>query len=171
MNDDAFARLIAEDVKNNISPSQREYLNLDSNLHRWRRGLYALVSNLNQQIAALEADQQDDAQRYSAMGRDGEKLLGQSIEYYSSKISKIKRFKFHVEKRLDEVILRIESGDNNEPTFTDLLKNAILKHKELMHQLEMEPTEIDEALWAAVDNVWLFKDVAKQPGEGNAYAS
>ena len=171
MNDDAFARLIAEDVKNNISPSQREYLNLDSNLHRWRRGLYALISNLNDQIAALEADQQDDAQRYSSMGRDGEKLLGQSIEYYSSKISKIKRFKFHVEKRLDEVIVRIESGDNNEPTFADLLKSAILKHKELMHQMEMEPTDIDEALWASVDNIWLFNNISRQQDDGSAYAS
>lgn len=158
MNDDAFARLIAEDVKNNASTAQREFLMLDSNLHRWKRGLVALVENLNQQIAVIEADQEDDMARYVSLGKDGEKLLGKAVEYYSTKISKIKRFKFHVEKRLDEVCSRIEDGDLPEIPFADFLKNAILKHKELMIQFNLEPTEIDEALWAAVNHSWLFND-------------
>jgi hypothetical protein len=172
MNDDAFARLIAEDVKNTATPSQREYLALESNLHRWKRGLIALVENLNQQIASLDADQQDDMQRYISMGKDGEKLLGQSIEHYTSKIAKIKRFKFHVEKRLNEVNSRLENNGMENASFAEFLKAAILKHKELMLELELDPTEIDEALWAAVDNIWNFDNVLSRIHGGDSlYAS
>lgn len=160
MNDDAFARLIAEDVKNKVSESQRQYLSMPQNLGRWRRGLVALLDNLNDQIASIDADQHDDMERYAMLGKDGEALLAQSVEFYTSKITKIKRFKFHVEKRLNEVTSKIESDGNNEFDFAEFLKSAILKHKSLMYQLEMEPTDIDEALWAAVDNVWKFDQVS-----------
>lgn len=172
MNDDAFALLIAEDVKNTATPSQREYLALESNLHRWKRGLLALAENLNQQIASLDADQQDDMQRYVAMGKDGEKLLGQSIEHYTLKIAKIKRFKFHVEKKLNEVNSCLENSGTENASFADFLKAAILKHKELIIKFELDPTEIDEALWAAVDNVWNFDNALSRMHETDGlYAS
>lgn len=172
VNDDAFARLIAEDVKNNSSPSQREFLGMKSNLNRWQRGLIALASNLNQQIASIESDEESDASRYLGMGQEGLVLLSQSIEYYTSKKSKIRRFKFHVEKRLDEVTLMIESNGDGQISYAEFLKAAILKHREMMDGFELEPTEIDKALWAAVDNSWEFDSIQNlNKGNSNAYAS
>lgn len=139
---------------------------MSSNLNRWQRGLIALISNLNQQVENLEADQKEDMDRYLSMGKPGEILLSQSVEHYSSKITKIKRFKFHVEKRLDEVTIMIESGGNSNLSYAEFLKAAIIKHKELMESMEMEPTEIDKALWAAVDNSWQFDSIGT-----TAYAS
>ena len=169
MNDDAFARLIAEDVKNNSSVSQREFLAMKSNLNRWQRGLIALSSNLNQQIASIESDEQADVSRYIGMGEEGSMLLSQSIEYYAAKKSKIRRFKFHVDKRLDEVTLMIESSGDGQLSYAEFLKAAILKHREMMDKLELEPTEIDKALWAAVNNSWQFDSI--ENSSNNVYAS
>lgn len=172
MNDDAFARLIAEDVKNNASMAQREYLCMESNLNRWQRGLIALVSNLDEQISAIESDESSDASRYTDMGKDGIFLLSQSIEHYAAKKSKIRRFKFHVEKRLDEVTMMIESNGNGSLGYAEFLKAAILKHRELMDRFDLEPTDIDKALWAAVNNSWEFETIenGQKPGS-NVYAS
>jgi hypothetical protein len=172
VNDDAFARLIAEDVKNNASLAQREYLCMESNLNRWQRGLIALVSNLEEQIILIENDESSDASRYTNMGKDGVFLLSQSIEHYAAKKSKIRRFKFHVEKRLDEVTMMIESGESSSDGYAEFLKAAILKHRELMDRFDLEPTDIDKALWAAVNNSWEFDTIgnSKKP-ENNAYAS
>lgn len=172
MNDDAFARLIAEDVKNNASIAQREYLAMESNLNRWQRGLIALASNLDEQISAIESDESSDASRYTNMGKDGLFLLSQSIEHYSAKKSKIRRFKFHVEKRLDEVTMMIESNGDSSLGYAEFLKAAILKHRELMDRFDLEPTDIDKALWAAVNNSWEFESIenSEKPGN-NAYAS
>lgn len=162
MNDDAFARLIAEDVKNKISRSQREYLEMPSNLHRWQRGLIALVKNLDSQIDNLQQDEDDDVDRYRSLGADGSKLLAEAVESYTAKKTKIKRFKFHVEKRLDEVSRMIEfSTDSNTAlSLAEFLKAAILKHKELIEKFDIEPTNLDIALWAAaIENEWKFDHV------------
>lgn len=158
MNDDAFARLIAEDVKNNISAAQKEYLQMPSNLNRWHRGLIALNRNLEEQIQSIAKDEEADIVRYINLGKDGELLLSQAMTHYSEKKSKITRFKFHVEKRLNEVSIKIDSGDNGEPSYSEFLKLSILKHKELIEKLELEPTDIDKALWASIDGLWLFDD-------------
>ena len=172
MNDDAFARLIAEDVKNNISSAQKEYLSMPSNLNRWYRGLMALNRNLEQQIEGIGRDEEADVVRYINLGKDGEFLLSQAMSHYSEKKSKITRFKFHVEKRLHEVALKIESGNEAEPSYAEFLKSSILKHKELIEKLELEPTEIDKALWASVDGLWLFDETRKTVHQnGTAHAS
>ena len=158
MNDDAFARLIAEDVKNNISAAQKEYLQMPSNLNRWHRGLVALNRNLEQQIENINKDEEADIVRYINLGKDGEFLLSQAMSHYSEKKSKITRFKFHVEKRLNEVSIKAESGENHETSYAEFLKASILKHKEMIEKLELEPTDIDKALWASVDGLWTFDD-------------
>lgn len=161
MNDDAFARLIAEEVKNKASQSQREYLEMPSNLHRWQRGLIALVNNLEKQLQDIEQDEELDTKRYRDMGNDGSRLLSEAVEHYTNKKTKIKRFKFHVEKRLNEVtgLIEFSSDSNAALSFAEFLRAAILKHKELMEKLDLVPTVIDEALWAAVDNEWKFDSI------------
>ena len=39
MNDEAFSRLVAEEVKNKASDAQKKYLALPENLERWKVGL------------------------------------------------------------------------------------------------------------------------------------
>ena len=39
MNDESFARLVADDVKNKSTEAQKKYLQLPENIKRWRRAL------------------------------------------------------------------------------------------------------------------------------------
>ena len=54
MNDEAFSRLVAEEVKNKASEAQRKYLALPENLERWKRALQYLSSNLEEQIVEID---------------------------------------------------------------------------------------------------------------------
>ena len=74
LTDDAFAQLVAEEVKNKLSPGQRQVLLESVNWDRWKRALNALSDNLLTQIESIEADAESDANRYMALGRDGRKL-------------------------------------------------------------------------------------------------
>ena len=47
MNDDSFARLVAEEIKNKVSDQQREYLKLPENWGRWQRAVSILLKNLD----------------------------------------------------------------------------------------------------------------------------
>lgn len=54
MDDQTFARLVAEEAKNRISPSQRSLLTSKENWERWRLNLVALLENLDRQIQFVE---------------------------------------------------------------------------------------------------------------------
>ena len=41
----------------------------------------------------------------------------------------------------------------------ELFENAIIQHKRLMEEFDMEPSAADEALWAALDGKWMFDSV------------
>jgi hypothetical protein len=38
----------------------------------------------------------------------------------------------------------------------ETLKKAIIKHRALLREFELEETSIDRALWAVLNNEWLF---------------
>lgn len=162
MNDDAFARLVAEEVKNKVSKSQRLVLMQKENWDKWKRALLALVETLQVQLETIAEDEKADRQRYSGLGSDGQTLLAMATSEYANRRSKIERFKFHVERRLDEVEQMIQTG---QPLENDPLKNAILyenaikKHRELIEQYDIEPTPIDLALWDALEGQWSFNKV------------
>ena len=143
MTNDAFARLVAEEVKNRVSQQQVDYLNLPENWNRWHRALLALDKNLEGQLERLESDKERDADRYTKLGDD-------------------ERFKFHVENKIDYVTQKIALGVNSyvqdEMSQSEaLLRNGIQRHKDLLAEYDMEPTEIDKALWALLDGKWLFE--------------
>jgi hypothetical protein len=162
MNDDIFARLVAEEVKNKVSKSQRLVLMEKQNWDRWKRALVALVGTLQSQLDNLADDEESDRERYAELGSDGQRLLAMALADYNMRRSKIERFKFHVERRLDEVEQMITTG---QPAHTDPLKNAILyenaikKHRELIETYDIEPTVIDLALWDSLDGEWTFNKV------------
>jgi hypothetical protein len=162
LTDDGFAQLVAEEVKNKLSPSQREALLETDNWDRWKRALTALAENLISQIQEIEANAEADNNRYVAMGRDGRKLAREAEAAYASRKAKIERFKFHVEKRLDQVVGMISTGqpiDMSPFETANFYRRAIIRHRELMTQYDMEDTAIDRALWDTLENKWEFDRV------------
>lgn len=162
MNDDAFARMVAEEVKNKISPLHKKELLDKSNWVRWQKALLALSNNIQEQIESIEVDALIDKNRYESMGIDGRRLASEAKIAYDSRLSKITRFKFYVDKRVDEVTVMIETGKEissdgwGEVSF---LKKGISAHRSLLREFDLEDTAVDRALWALLDNRWLFDDV------------
>lgn len=162
MNDDSFARLVAEEVKNNVSNAQREYLMLPENWGRWQRALRALLDNLDNQITNINRQRADEIARYEAMGEDGFKLVAEAASNHDHRAKKISRFRFHVESKLDEVNRRVALGSDDEEekvAFVQFLRAAIAMHKKMLEDNDMEATNIDLALWDALDGVWSFDNV------------
>lgn len=166
MNDDAFARLVAEEVKNKVANTQIEYLHMPENWSRWHRALIALDRNLEGQLIKLRQDQESDSDRYRSLGEDGIRLLTEAVASYDDKIKKIERFKFHVETKIDLVTQKIAVGVNghspsNEMSQSEtMLRNGIATHRKLLLEFDMEPTEIDKALWALLEGKWLFESIS-----------
>lgn len=167
ISDDEFARIVSEDVKNKLSSRQRQILMQEQNWSRWQRALLLLIDNLDEQIENLEADEEADRERFGSMGEDGEVLLRESEFAYSGRKTKIQRFKFHVNRRLDDVTKLIETGNSSHignehiaaSTDVNFYRKAIAKHRALLNEYDLEATEIDRALWRALDNEWAFEDI------------
>lgn len=162
MNDDAFARMVAEEVKNKISPVHKQELMKEENWERWREALIALSENLQRQIENIEADAVSDERRYAALGKTGTRLARESNSYYDTKATRVRRFKFHVDKRLDEVCVMIDTGNviNSDGwDQVEFYRKAIIEHRNLMRQFDLEDTSIDRALWDTLDNQWNFDSV------------
>ena len=162
MNDDAFARLVAQDVKNKVDPGEREYLRLPENLQRWQRGLIALVENLNAQIDEISSTEDAAIAKYEALGEDGVNLLEDAKRSFSDRRRNIARFRFYVDKRLDEATrllsVQNESADENAGT-VDFFRHAIQRHKELIMSLDMDYSDVDEALWDTLTGKWSFNEI------------
>ena len=150
MNDETFARIVAEDVKNNVTDSQREYLMLPQNRTRWKFALKILVENIDSQIKEINADKDDDNTRYSALGVQGKTMLVEANAAYDAKLNKITRFKFYVESRLNFVDNLVE--DESEMSRKELLEAAIHKYLEMLDEMDFERTELDDALEHALIN-------------------
>lgn len=162
MNDDAFARLVAEEVKNNVSDAQKNYLLLPENWTRHQRALTALTENLAEQLSRLNRDKIVEIQRYEALGDDGFKLVAEASADYDNKSKKISRFKFHVDSRLDEVSRVIAMGVDHvdeKIKFVEFLRTAISTHKSMLEEYDLEATSVDLALWDALDGTWSFDKI------------
>lgn len=162
LNDDTFAYYVAEEVKNKLTPMHKKLLMEKENWARWRDALVLLSDGLQQQIEDIQIDCESDKARFSAMGQRGTRLLREAMNAYQGKIRKITRFKFHVDKRLDEVQLMIESGEvvvRDGWEEVEFLKRAIAEHRSMLRDYDLEETSIDRALWAALDSRWEFDKI------------
>ena len=163
MTDDTFAKLVAEDVKNKVTPANRKMLMEKPNWDRWERALIALVENLNGQLEDIESDLAADKERYSGI-EDGQILLAESLAAYEARRKKIERFRFHVENKLSEVSKMIETGippEDDIMTKLLMMQKAIKKHKEMLHEYTIESTAIDRALWDVLDGKWSFDGISE----------
>lgn len=162
MNDDAFARLVAEEIKNNASEQQREYLRLPENWSRWHRAIKALSDNLDNQLKFIHERNQQEIARYSELGEEGITLIAEASAESDNRRKKIERFKFHVTSRLDEVSRMIALGTDaveERLKTVEFLRKSIERHQELMAHYDMEATPIDIALWSTLDGRWNFDDI------------
>lgn len=162
IDDQTFAKMVAEEVKNKLSPNQRRILLERDNWGRWHQNLMALLENLDSQIQATEKSRLADAERYESFGDEGLALLEQAHASYDSRIKKISRFRFHVERRLNEVASMIDTGEiaeSNGWESVEFLKRGITKHRALLREYDLEETVIDRALWSLLDDRWEFDNI------------
>lgn len=160
--DDSFARMVAEEVKNKLSPLHKKFLMEPENWGRWKDALVALVDNLQDQLDSIDIDAESDRIRYEGMGRPGRRLALEAASAYASRRSKVERFLFHVDRRLDEVCAMIETGQalsSDGWQQVEFYKKAIATHRSLMREFDLEATAIDKALWATLDNKWTFDSI------------
>jgi len=160
INDDTFAYLVAEEVKNRLSPSQREVLLEKQNWQRWQRALVALVENLDDQLLDIRESESLDEKRFADIG--SRRMQASMRSSYSQKRTRVERFRFHVNKRLDEITTMIETGiapTSNPWEVVEFLKRAIYHHRKMMHENDLEATPIDAALWAALSDKWEFDNI------------
>ena len=161
LNDDAFAKFVAEEVKNRVSADIREVLFKSENWDRWERALIALVQNLETQIERINTDIEADTERYTAID-GGEVLLSEALAYYEKQTKKIERFKFHVNARLIQVSKMIATGARFEDDMAKqvvILKKGIQRHREMLAELDLEDTAIDRALWDLLEGKWSFDSI------------
>jgi hypothetical protein len=162
MNEDSFARLVAEDVKNRVTDEQRKYLRLYENRSRWREHILVLLANLEDQVVEIDEHQEDDKERYGSFGDEGIKLLAEAQASADDRKKKVLRFRFHVENRLDECD-RLDAIESDEPSefaaSADFMRRAIEKHKEMTFDADYDPTEIDRALWFSLAGEWKFDEI------------
>lgn len=161
LTDDAFAKFVAEEVKNRVSADVREKLFQQENWDRWERALIALVENLESQLERIRGDIDSDTERYSAID-GGEALLSEALAYYEKQTKKIERFKFHVNSRLTQVSKMIATGARFEDDMAKqiiMLKNGIKRHREMLEQYDLEDTAIDRSLWDLLDGKWTFDSI------------
>ncbi len=162
MDDQTFAKMVAEEVKNKLSPNQRKTLFLKENWERWRLNLVALLDNIDNQIQSTELSREADTERYGSFGNDGLILLEQANASYDARIKKISRFRFHVERRLNEVATMIDTGEVSQSSgweSVEFLKRGIAKHRAMLMEYDLEETDIDRALWALLDDSWEFDNI------------
>lgn len=162
INDDIFAGMVAEEVKNKLSSNQRKELLKQENWKRWREALLALVDNLEDQVASIDEDAEADRMRYEALGKEGRRLAKEAAQAYNSRKIKVNRFLFHVNRRLDEVTNMIETGEAIQSDGweeVDFLRRSIIKHRSMMREFDMEETAIDRALWSTLDGKWNFDSI------------
>jgi len=161
-NDDTFARMVAEEVKNKVTPLERAELRRVENWDRWKRALLALSENLQRQIESIEADSESDQKRYSSLDFKFKKLNDETQRYYNEKATRINRFKYHVDRRLDEVCVMIETGESTVEDGwkeVDFYRRAIIAHRTLMRDFDLEDTAIDRSLWECLDSKWTFDSI------------
>ncbi len=162
MSDDAFAHLVAQDIKNKVNDKQREFLRESQNVNRWAKCLDALLLNLNEQIEDIDGDIESDTQQYSALGEDGAVLLAEAMHHYLGQKRKIEKFKGHVLRKTNEVselILMLENGVSSEDDILVMCRQAIIRHRKELNNNDIEPTPYDEALWEVLNGRWNFEDI------------
>lgn len=170
ISDDAFAHMVAQEVKNKASEEHRQFLMQPGNIDRWLRTLNALLDNLNRQVESSQADMEADCDRYERLGEDGVVMLAEAKHYYEQKINKVEKFKFYVIKRISEVATissQYKSGNVDNEKMLLMCKDAIIAHMRYLREHDIETTPADEALYQAIEGIWAFDQIPSPDEDQN----
>ena len=120
------------------------------------------MENLNNQLDDIGRKEAKAIAKYEALGEDGERLLEDAKSSFADRRRSISRFRHYVETRLDEATRLVaalsENADERAET-VDFFRHAIQKHKELIMSLDMDYSDVDEALWATLTGQWSFDEI------------
>ena len=96
------------------------------------------------------------------MGRPGKRLADEAERAYGQRKTRVERFKFHVDRRLDQVMTMIDTDEPMEENpweTAEFYRRAISTHRNMLRDFDLEDTAVDRALWATLDNKWEFDRV------------
>lgn len=164
MDQQEFDRIVSEDVKNILSSEKQDYLRIASNLERWKKSLLKLLDNLDEQVAELA---HSEAVVTEALPTD---LITTYKIDADEKKTKIGRFRFYVTQRLSEVERMLalgEDGQEEDLRLASFYRNAILEHRTIMEEHDIESSPVDHALWNSIDGVWSFVDLDQKLSKWN----
>ena len=160
MDDETFARIVADNVKNRSTSTQNRFLEAPENSSRWQAALGSLIKNIDEQIQEISMDAQADIDRYSSLGDTGNILLSQTIAHYEIKKQKIERFRYYVIRKLADVA---SAGKNQiseaKQENLSLVAKAVERHRELGSLYKIEKTPLDVALYNSLNGVWSFDNI------------
>lgn len=160
MDDETFARIVADNVKNRSTSVQNRFLEAPENSSRWQAALGSLIKNIDEQIQEISMDAQADMDRYSSLGDTGNILLSQTIAYYEVKKQKIERFRYYVIRKLADVASAGKNQINGaEQENLSLIAKAVERHRELGSLYKIEKTPLDTALYDSLNGVWSFDNI------------
>jgi len=148
---DNFAMLVSEDIKNNASQQDKDFLRLPENQVKWRDALITIVETVTAKIASLDEEISRLRGTYTTFTIDPAAGLEEQRD-------KAARFRFYAEKRLVEVDRLLTLGEEADPelSLATFLRNAILAHKQWHIDNDMVNSEGDDCLYKALDGVWGF---------------
>ena len=146
-----FAIVVSEDIKNNVSQQERDFLRLPENADRWRECLLTIISTVSDKIAALDQDIDSLRKAYSDFVLD-------PAESLEDQKKKSERFRFYAEKRLAEVDRLMSLGKPSDPSLSlaTFLREAIKAHKEWSDSNDVPYSDADVSLYAALEGEWGF---------------
>lgn len=163
LTDQAFSRLVAEDVKNKVDATQRNYLRSPEVANRWRTALLDLLKDLDEQRKNLDIKENRELTGIRTLPNPN-KLLVETKATFAHAKERLSRFRFHVEKKLAEADRLIALGETSENPESFLMK-SIQTHQRLFDEWGVEPTPIDEALWASMLGRWEYGDITQEQME------
>ena len=160
MDDETFARIVADNVKNRSTSTQNRFLEAPENSSRWQAALGSLIKNIDEQIQEISMDAQADIDRYSSLGDTGNILLSQTIAHYEIKKQKIERFRYYVIRKLADVASagKNQIGEAKQENLS-LVAKAVERHRELGSLYKIEKTPLDVALYNSLNGVWSFDNI------------
>ena len=146
-----FAIIVSEDIKNNCSQQDKDFLRLPENLQLWKECLLEIISTVSGKISELEADINSLRASYPDFVTDPAAGM-------EDKKTKSERFRFYAEKRLAEVDRLVTLGEPADPSLSlaTFLRDAIIAHKRWHEDNDLVNSEGDDCLYAALDGVWKF---------------
>ena len=170
IDDETFARLVADNVKNKTSNAQNKFLELPDNNPRWQEALNSLIDTLNDQINEISHEAKESIKRYSEAGDISHDSLTRAMAHGDTRKQKIERFRFYVEKKLSEVQSAADPYVDADPR--SFFIRAIRKHQEMSSYHKIENTPLDIALYDSLNGVWSFDKIRESDLEDfSNYAS